>query len=230
MQSPGSESTRSWTAPRLRPEPRIYQARDLDEQIRIAAKEIAEEIKLGVPASAYLVLISDGLLVKNVISRLRNYSDGVISITGDDLDPTSVRVCSLDKATGLEAHTVYVLGASDLIDGEGDPTRSEDDRLALRERNGRRLYMTARPGPNGRAVSNRDGSSGTLRWYSPTRLVPPSCLWPSNAGGTFPTGSFRCCARARWVAAPCCRAVCTASGTWRSSTRRRCPCAASSIP
>jgi hypothetical protein len=123
------------------PEPRIYTARDLDEQIRIAAKEIAEEIKLGVPASAYLVLISDGLLLKNVISRLRIYSDGVISITGDGLDPTSARVCSLDKATGLEAHTVYVLGASDLLDGEGDPTRSEEDSLALRERNGKRLYM-----------------------------------------------------------------------------------------
>lgn len=123
------------------PEPRVYQARDLDEQIRIAAKEIAEEVKLGVPASAYLVLISDGLLVKNVVSKLRNYSDGVISITGDGLDPTSVRVCSLDKATGLEAHTVYVLGASDLLDGEGDPTRSEEDSTALREQNGKRLYM-----------------------------------------------------------------------------------------
>jgi hypothetical protein len=90
---------------------------------------------------AYLVLINDGLLVKNVISKLRNYSDGVISITGEGLDPASVRVCSLDKATGLEAHTVYVLGASDLLDGEGDPTRSEDDLLALREHNGKRLYM-----------------------------------------------------------------------------------------
>lgn len=123
------------------PAPRVYQARDLDEQIRTAAKEIADEVRLGVPASAYLVLISDGLLVKNVIGKLRNYSDGAISIPGDGLNPASVRVCSLDKATGLEAHTVYVLGASDLLDEEGNSTRSEEDRQALRENNGKRLYM-----------------------------------------------------------------------------------------
>lgn len=123
------------------PTPRFYQARDLDEQIRIAAKEIADEVRLGVPASAYLVLISDGVLVKNVISKLRNYSDGAISIPGDGLNPASVRVCSLDKATGLEAHTVYVLGVSDLLDEEGNPTRSDEERQALREYNGKRLYM-----------------------------------------------------------------------------------------
>lgn len=123
------------------PAPRFYQARDLDEQIRIAAKEIADEVRLGVPASAYLVLISDGILVKNVINKLRNYSDGAISIAGDGLNPASVRVCSLDKATGLEGHTVYVLGASDLLDEEGNLMRSEEDRQALREYNGKRLYM-----------------------------------------------------------------------------------------
>ena len=47
----------------------------------------------------------------------------------------------MEKATGLEAAVVYIIGASVLLETEGHPDLSEEDLLALREQTGKRLYM-----------------------------------------------------------------------------------------
>jgi superfamily I DNA/RNA helicase len=52
-----------------------------------------------------------------------------------------IRVCGLDAATGLEAPIVFLVGAAELLEAEGDLQISADQRVELRRDNTRRLYM-----------------------------------------------------------------------------------------
>ena len=123
------------------PKPRIFVTPDIETQIRVAVDEIEREVKLGAATSSFLVLVADPIMIPRVVNLLSSRLGGKVAVAEEATDPTSIRVCSLEKATGLEAAVVYVIGASTMLEAEGHPELTEEELQALREQNGKRLYM-----------------------------------------------------------------------------------------
>jgi hypothetical protein len=123
------------------PKPRIFVTPDIETQIRVAVDEIEREVKLGAATSSFLVLVADPIIIPRVVNLLSSRLGGKVAVAEEATDPTSIRVCSLEKATGLEAAVVYVIGASTMFEAEGHPELTEEELQALREQNGKRLYM-----------------------------------------------------------------------------------------
>jgi hypothetical protein len=120
--------------------PALILESDLAGQIRACVKEIASELHDGLRASDYLVLVLDvhtetmvgNLLLGHNVHAVRAEAAG---------DQDAVRVCTLERATGLEAPIVYLLGVSQLLEAEDNPLLEVEVREALCIRHARQLYM-----------------------------------------------------------------------------------------
>lgn len=122
------------------PEPRLVPLQDPDGEIRWMAAEVAEDAARGVSPSASLVILTDPVLVGRAREALQ--SRGIRSdLAEDPFHADACRVTTIEKATGLEAPIVYVLGATELLEAEDNPETDDEDSAILRERNARRLYM-----------------------------------------------------------------------------------------
>ena len=122
------------------PHPEFLEAADLEGEVRKAAVSIGEHLQRGLTAGMILVLVAEGERRKFVRERLQKLTGAPVHFA-EEPRSDAIRVCGLDAATGLEAPIVYVLGASHLLEAEGNPTLTEEERQELRDHNGRRLYM-----------------------------------------------------------------------------------------
>lgn len=137
--------------------PVLILERDLAAQIRACVKEIAEAIGEGFRASDFLVLVIDPHALQTVGNLLVGHNVPTVPAEmAGELD--AVRVCTLERATGLEAPMVYLLGVSQLLESEGNPMLEEEAREALCLRHARQLYM----GFTRAGCSLRIGWSGTV--------------------------------------------------------------------
>jgi hypothetical protein len=120
--------------------PTLIRESDLAGQIRACVKKISSEISKGLRASDFLVLVVDFPSETMVGNLLLGHS--VNAVRAEDAgDQNAVRVCTLERATGLEAPIVYLLGVSQLLEAEGNPLLDAEVREALCLRHARQLYM-----------------------------------------------------------------------------------------
>jgi len=120
--------------------PELLEAKDFEGEVRLAAASITAHLRKGVSPRSILVLVADGEFKWMVQKKLAELTMTLVQFA-DEAAPDALRVCSLDAATGLEAPLVYLLGASHVLEAEGNPTLSAEELEDLRDRNGRRLYM-----------------------------------------------------------------------------------------
>jgi superfamily I DNA/RNA helicase len=107
-----------------------------------AVKKLVENE--GVNAEDILILHVDGLAVQDLVQFLRNKMKNIsiVDLKNQDTSTvTGVRICSLEAATGLEAPIVMVFGIDSLLQKEGDPHMSAEERNSLVRANTKRLYM-----------------------------------------------------------------------------------------
>lgn len=96
----------------------------------------------GLPLSRMLLLYGPSTDRKQLIKRLEQAlgAQHVWNLNTKDAAPNktdSLRIANLDSATGLEAHTVLLIGLEHLFDAQRLERASDNDR----EQNARRLYM-----------------------------------------------------------------------------------------
>lgn len=97
----------------------------------------------GVPPGDILVLNGNGTTVESTIRYLgRKFPEIPVCNFGvpHEWAGDQLRVCSLNRATGLESPWVFVLGLGDLLKKEGGGRDPEDRHTLLRD-NTRRMYM-----------------------------------------------------------------------------------------
>lgn len=112
-----------------------------DETTRVI-NELRAYLDGGGDPEAVLVLVATGLRTGPVHDELaRAFGANRVADARKITQPGSVRVCSIDGATGLEAPIVFLLGAAELLEREDDLQTSADQRDELRRDNTRRLYM-----------------------------------------------------------------------------------------
>lgn len=130
---------------------------DLAGQIRSCVQEIAMAIGEGFRASDFLVLVVD--FPSETLAGNLLLGHKVKAVHAEDAgDQDAVRVCTLERATGLEAPIVYLLGVSQLLEAEGNPLLDLEAREALGIRHARQLYM----GFTRAGCSLRIGWSGSI--------------------------------------------------------------------
>ena len=112
-----------------------------DESLRVI-NEITEFLRGGGNPEAILVLVASGRRTGPIHDELaRVLGEHRVADARYTAKPGSVRVCSIDGATGLEASIVFLIGGAELLEKEGDLQLSAEQREELRRDNTRRLYM-----------------------------------------------------------------------------------------
>jgi hypothetical protein len=122
--------------------PRLISLSSRQDETARVINELRDYLDRGGDPEAVLVLVASGLRTGPVHDELA-HAIGANRVV-DARKTTqrgSVRVCSIDGATGLEAPIVFLLGAAELLEKEDDLQSSADQRAELRRDNTRRLYM-----------------------------------------------------------------------------------------
>lgn len=121
--------------------PRVVVERGAQDEVRLLTEMLRGYGKKQSLAQV-LVLCADGRRSRDVVKHLAS------SLAPTEVIPAAaatsneqLRVCSLDKATGLEAAVVIIVGLRELLETEKDPRLSENGRAQLREENSKKIYM-----------------------------------------------------------------------------------------
>lgn len=122
--------------------PRVIGVPSRQDELSRVINEIRDFLEGGGNPEAILVLVATG-------RRTGPTHDEMARVLGEQrvadarytTKPGSVRVCSVDGATGLEAPIVFLIGGAELLEKEGDLQLSLGQREELRRDNTRRLYM-----------------------------------------------------------------------------------------
>lgn len=123
-------------------EPRIVPLTSRQDEASRVINELKDYLAEGGDPEAVLVLVASGQRTSGVHAELvRALGAHRVSDARNATTTPSVRVCSIDAATGLEAPIVFVIGASELLEREEDLQLAPDQRVELRRDNTRRLYM-----------------------------------------------------------------------------------------
>ena len=123
-------------------EPRIVPLTSRQDEASRVINELKNYLAEGGDPEAVLVLVASGQRTSGVHAELvRALGAHRVSDARNATTTPSVRVCSIDAATGLEAPIVFVIGASELLEREEDLQLAPDQRVELRRDNTRRLYM-----------------------------------------------------------------------------------------
>ena len=114
-----------------------------DEIIRIA-NEVAALVKQGMRREDILVLHTDAIGVKQLITAIdRQLGRGAALDPKDSYPGNYVRVTTVNAGTGLESPIVFLVGVNRIFEGEGSLRLSEADRAELVLNNTRKIYMAA---------------------------------------------------------------------------------------
>ncbi len=112
-----------------------------DEMLR-AANEIRRLLSAGAAPEDILVVHCESAHVEPVLARLNTGTAPVpASHAQREARPGTVRVCSINACTGIEAAVVFVLGVDALLERENAPALDADERRELVRDNTRRLYV-----------------------------------------------------------------------------------------
>ena len=112
-----------------------------DEVSRVI-NELRSFLQAGGDPEAVLVLVATGLRTGPVYEEMvQALGANRVVDARKSAKSGSVRVCSIDGATGLEAPIVFLIGAAELLEKESDWQMSAEQRGELRRDNTRRLYM-----------------------------------------------------------------------------------------
>ncbi len=123
-------------------EPRVIPLTSRQDEVSRVINELSTYLAQGGDPEAVLVLVATGLRTTPVYDELvRIFGSDRIADARKTAKPQSVRVCSIDAATGLEAPIVFLIGGAELLEKEADLQMSLEQRDELRRDNTRRLYM-----------------------------------------------------------------------------------------
>jgi superfamily I DNA/RNA helicase len=123
-------------------EPRLIELGSRQDEVARVAHEIGAWLRAGGAPGDVLVIVATGRRTKSTAAMLETIiGRGRISDARQSAATDRVRICALDGATGLEAPIVFVVGAAELLEKEGDLGMSQSQREELLRDNTRRLYM-----------------------------------------------------------------------------------------
>lgn len=112
-----------------------------DEITRVVA-EIEGLVREGVPKEYILVIHEDWRGAETVLSRLNaGLGEGSAVDPKEGIKGSSIRVCSLNAATGLESPIVFLVGMNSLFEQEQSLRISDEERVELIRDNTRKIYM-----------------------------------------------------------------------------------------
>ena len=123
-------------------EPRVIPLTSRQDEVSRVINELKRYLTEGGDPDAVLVLVTSGLRTGPVFEELtRALGAHRVVDARKSSQPKSVRVCSIDGATGLEAPIVFLIGGAELLERESDLQMSAEQQAELRRDNTRRLYM-----------------------------------------------------------------------------------------
>jgi superfamily I DNA/RNA helicase len=136
------------------PPEHIFVSAPQDEIVR-ACNEVRLAIANGVKASDILIIVPDPIWRSRVISTLNREHKIAMDAQRESFSD-SVRVCSINAATGIESPIVLLLGCSDITQRESALTLNDEDRQDLIRDNTRRVYMAMTRATQRLIVFSRD--------------------------------------------------------------------------
>jgi hypothetical protein len=124
------------------PAPKVIQLSSRQDELTRVANEVAEYLQGGGDPDTLLILIATSQRLHAVREALaaKIGADQIVDAK-ETASPGKIRLCSLDAATGLEAPVVFLVGAAELLEREGDLQLATEQREELIRDNTRRLYM-----------------------------------------------------------------------------------------
>ena len=112
-----------------------------DEMTRVV-NEIQVLVKASVPLNHLLVIHANYAGRNRLLERLvATLGQGTAADPGQASNGESIRVCTLNAATGLESPIVFLVGMHELFEREQSIRLSDEERVQVLRDNTRRLYM-----------------------------------------------------------------------------------------
>ena len=122
--------------------PVVLASSSRQDEILRTANEIRRLIAEGAAPGDILVIHCESAHIEPLLERF-NAGSGTVPASHAQREPRlgTVRVCSINACTGIEAPVVFVLGIDALLECEAAPVLDADERLDLVRDNTRRLYV-----------------------------------------------------------------------------------------